>query len=301
MYTCERLALSGMAPEDVAILPDGQLISGLQDGQIIKVNPLTGDSELIIKIKGRPLGIEVKDTQHIIVCDGQLGQLLEVNLVKKTVRTLVKRVQGKTIKLCNNAAIAKDGRIFFSQSSQHYAVDQWQMDLIQHPASGALHCLYPNGRVETLLKNLAFANGVALLPDESSVLVAETGRNQIIEFDLRKRQSLLFASLPGVPDNMSTGESGLIWVAIPSAADWRLNTLKKLPYLARVVLAKTVGRMKMPVKPYAQVLGYNHYGRLVQQIDINPEHYQLITGVREHQGKLYLGSLHENAIGIIEL
>lgn len=301
MYACERLALPGMAPEDIAVLPDGCLICGLADGRIISVNALTGEHELIVQIKGRPLGIEVKDAQHIIVCDGQRGQLLEINILKGKVKTLLKRVRGRKIKLCNNAAIARDGRIFFSQSSAHYAVQQWQMDLIQHAATGALHCLYPDGRVETLLTNLAFANGVALLPDESSVLVAETGRNQIIEFNLHTRKSLCFTTLPGVPDNMSTGESGIIWVAIPSKADWRLDTLKKLPYATRFVIAKTLGRMKLPVKPHAQVLGYNSYGRLVRQIDIDPAQYQMITGVREHQGKLYLGSLHEEAIGVVDL
>jgi sugar lactone lactonase YvrE len=301
MYACQRLATPGFAPEDIAILPSGELVTGLADGRIIRVNAQTGASELIVKLHGRPLGIEVQDETHLIVCDGQLGQLLQINIQTGAVRVLVEQINGKRIRLCNNASIARDGRIFFSTSSQHYAVNQWQMDLIQHPQSGALHCLHPDGHVGTLLSGLAFANGVTLTADESRVLVAETGRNQVMQVNLKSLHVSLFNALPGVPDNMSTDRSGMIWVAIPSAADWRLTWLKKLPYRARIGLAHTIGRLKMPVKQHGQILGYNSYGRLVHNIEVDPAKYHMITGVREHNGILYLGSLHEEAIGIVQL
>lgn len=300
-YVCQRLPVPGLAPEDVAILPSGELVTGLADGRIIRVNAQTGGSELVTTLQGRPLGIEVQDESHLIVCDGQLGQLLRVNIQTGAVRVLVEHINGKRVRLCNNATIARDGRIFFSTSSQHHAVDQWQMDLIQHSMSGALHCLHPDGHVETLLSELAFANGVALSPDESMVLVAETGSNQVMQVNIVSKHASLFSTLPGVPDNMSTGPSGILWVAIPSAADWRLNWLKKLPYGVRTGLAHSVGRLKMPVKRHAQVLGYNCYGRLLHNIEINPTDYHMITGVREHGGKLFLGSLHEDAIGVVQL
>ncbi len=300
-YACQRLPVPGVAPEDVAILPSGELVTGLADGRIFRINATTGASQLITTLQGRPLGIEVQNETHLIVCDGQLGQLLRVNIQTGAVRVLVDQINGKRIRLCNNASIARDGRIFFSTSSQHHAVDEWQMDLIRHPMSGALHCLYPDGHVETLLDKLAFANGVTLSPDESMVLVAETGSNQVMQVNIVSKHASLFSALPGVPDNMSTGQSGIIWIAIPSAADWRLHWLKKLPYGVRTGLAHTLGRLNLPVKRHAQVLGYNAHGRLVHNIEINPADYHMITGVREHAGKLFLSSLHEDAIGVVQL
>lgn len=291
----------GLGPEDIAILPDGRLITGLLNGKILLLSADGQQQEELIQLKGRPLGIEILDAEHLVVCDGQLGQLLKINLVHKTVSVLVDQIDGQSIRLCNNASVAQDGRIFFSCSSTQYAVKNWQQDLIRHAATGSLHCRYPDGHVTTLLDGLAFANGVTLTQDESKVLVAETGRSQIMQVDLATRQASLFASLVGTPDNLSTGPTGIIWVALPSANDRRLQLIQKLPRIARWGLAQTVGRIKLPVKRFAQILGYDSQGQLIHDIRLDPQQYHMITAVREHDGKLYLGSLHERAVGVVQL
>jgi sugar lactone lactonase YvrE len=291
----------GLGPEDIAILPDGRLITGLLNGKILMLSADGSQQEELIQLKGRPLGIEILDAEHIVVCDGQLGQLLKINILNKTMEVLVERIAGQHIKLCNNASVAQDGRIFFSCSSTQYTVKNWQQDLIRHAATGSLHCRYPDGRVTTVLDGLAFANGVTLTQDESKVLVAETGRSQIMQVDVVTGQASLFASLLGAPDNLSTGPTGIIWVALPSANDLRLQLIHKLPRVARWGLAQTVGRIKLPVKRFAQILGYDSRGHLLHDIRLDPQQYHMITSVREHAGKLYLGSLHERAIAVVQL
>ena len=41
-YACQRLPVPGVAPEDVAILPSGELVTGLADGRIFRINATTG-------------------------------------------------------------------------------------------------------------------------------------------------------------------------------------------------------------------------------------------------------------------
>ena len=40
---------------------------------------------------------------------------------------------------------------------------------------------------------------------------------------------------------------------------------------------------------------------LVHDIDLPGSAYHMVTGVREHDGRLWLGSLHEPAVAVIEL
>ena len=76
---------------------------------------------------------------------------------------------------CNNAAVASNGDIWFSDSSTVYPIDQWKADFVEHTETGRLLCRRADGSVEVHLDGLAFANGVALAADESFVCVAETG------------------------------------------------------------------------------------------------------------------------------
>jgi hypothetical protein len=52
------------------------------------------------------------------------------------------------------------------------------------------------------------------------------------------------------------------------------------------------------------VQAYDDDGRLVHDLDLpGPERgagYHMVTGVREHDGRLWLGSLHEPAVAVID-
>ena len=42
-------------------------------------------------------------------------------------------------------------------------------------------------------------------------------------------------------------------------------------------------------------------GQLVHDLDLDTSEYHLVTGVREHDGQVWLGSLHEPALAVISL
>jgi hypothetical protein len=46
---------------------------------------------------------------------------------------------------------------------------------------------------------------------------------------------------------------------------------------------------------------YDDAGRLVHDVDVATDRYHMVTGVREHDGRLWLGSLHEPAIAVVGL
>ena len=81
---------------------------------------------------------------------------------------------------CNNAAVAANGDIWFSDSSTVHPIERWKADLVENTETGRLLRRRADGTVEVHVDGLAFANGVALAADESYVCVAETGRRTVV-------------------------------------------------------------------------------------------------------------------------
>jgi len=50
-----------------------------------------------------------------------------------------------------------------------------------------------------------------------------------------------------------------------------------------------------------RVQAFDAAGRLVHDIDADSGSYHMVTGVREHQGEVWLASLHEPALAVVSL
>ena len=235
----ERLTVvrvPGTGAEDVLIGPKGHVWTGTEDGSIFRLTPDGHLVERVTTTGGRPLGLELLGDGRILVCDADRG-LLAVDPASGRVELLTSAVDGLPMRFCNNAAVAADGRIFFTDSSAHYSVHEWKHDLVEATRTGRLLVRHTDGSVETLLTGLEFANGVALAADESFVAVAETGARTVVRRWLTGARAgtrdYLAQDLPGYPDNISRGTDGLIWVAIASPTDPVVERLKTGPMVLR--------------------------------------------------------------------
>jgi sugar lactone lactonase YvrE len=293
-----------MGAEDVLVGPDGTVWTGTEDGAIWALEPATGTTRRVADTGGRPLGIELLGSGDLLVCDAERG-LLRVDPGSGEVGVVLDRVDGEPMKFCNNAAVAGDGTIWFSDSSRHYGVAQWKDDFVQDTRTGRLLRLDPDGTVTVVLDGLAFANGVALAADESYVCVAETRGRTVVRLWLTgPRAGLrdhLAEGLPGYPDNISRGSDGLIWVTVASPVDGLVERLGSAP----LALRKAVTRIPEALQPKPQrtirVQAYADDGRLVHDVDIDHPGYHMVTGVREHDGKVWMGSLHEPSVAVHDL
>ena len=104
--------------------------------------------------------------------------------------------------------------------SSHRTVNCAGYRKVNHATSGCLTCVRPDGTVTVLRRDLAFANGVVLAPDESFLLVAETIGYRILKFWLKSPRANgveFVTGTPGFPDNISLSESGLVWVSLPGS------------------------------------------------------------------------------------
>lgn len=298
-----RLPVSGHGPEDVLVDANGHVYTGLADGRILRLDADSGEERLIAHTGGRPLGLEWLPDGRLLVCDANLG-LLAVNPETGEISTLVAAIDGIPLRFCNNAAVARDGTIYFSDSSTRYGIARWRRDIIENLPTGRLLCRHPDGRVEVLLDGLYFANGVALSDDESWVVVAESGSRRMTRVWLTGRQKgesePFCPPLHGVPDNLSTGSDGLIWAAVAAPENAILKVLHAAPELVR----RAVARLPLMLQPDPErvlwVQAFNAEGRMVHNFCWPGNQYHLVTGVREHNGRLFMGSLEEDAVLLVE-
>jgi sugar lactone lactonase YvrE len=296
--------LPGAGSEDVALDAEGRVLTGLADGRILRVSPDGRHIETVADTQGRPLGIEVDADGGLVVCDALRG-LLRVDPASGAVHQLVERIGATPMLFCNNAVLAADGTVYFTDSSRHFGIEYYQGDLLAHSGTGRLFRRTPHGAVDMVADGLQFANGVALSPGESWLVVAETGGYCLDRIWLTgpragEREPLV-ENLAGFPDNVSTGSDGLIWVALPSRRNPILDRLLPAPPLLRKIAWALPDTLQPKERSTVWVQAYDAAGRLVHDLQTEHETFRMVTGVRERDGVIWLGSLTEPAIGRIDL
>jgi len=286
-------------PEDVAIDKQGRVYGGTQDGLIKRV--LTdGTVETWVKTQGRPLGLHFDSNDNLIVCDSYRG-LLSIDQAGK-VTVLTNSADGIPFVFTDDLDIASDGKIYFTDASSKWDQANYMMDLLETRPYGRFLVYDPATKITTtLLEKLYFSNGVALSKDEDFVLVNETWRYRIMRYWLKGEKAgtsdIFIDNLPGFPDGVSSNRKGRFWVALPTL---RLPTVDKMHPSAWIknISAKLPVWLKPKPIDYGFVLGLDEDGNIVTSLhDPSGENLKEITSVEEHNGYLYLGSLHNDRIG----
>jgi sugar lactone lactonase YvrE len=286
------IAVPGHGAEDVVVAPDGAVFTGTEDGVIHRVGP-DGRVEAVADTDGRPLGIELLPDGRLLVCDARRG-LLAVEPSSGAIEELA-----DGMRFCNNAAVAADGTIYFSDSSAVHPIDEWKAEMVEVTRTGRLLRRTPDGAVTVLRDGLAFANGVALASDESFVAVAETAARTIARHWLTGRDDYLVENLPGYPDNIARGSDGLIWVTIASPTDPVVERIQRGPAWIRRQITRIPEALQPAPKRTVRVQAYDDEGRLVHDLTGDSRQFHMVTGVREHNGRIWMGSLHESAIAVL--
>ncbi len=297
------IPIPGHGAEDVLVTEAG-VFTGTDDGSIFRITRDGDRIERVAATGGRPLGIESLPDGKLLVCDAHSG-LLSVDPDSGSVTTLVREIDGRPMRFCNNAAVSSSGDIYFSDTSTEYSIEQWKADLVEDTRTGRLLVRRSDGSVEVLLTALAFANGVALAPDESFVAVAETAARTVVRLWLTGPRSgqrdLLVDDLPGYPDNISLGSDGLIWVSIASPKDPVVEGLQRGPMVLRRAATKIPAAIQPKPKRTVRAMAFRPDGALARDEQVRTDRFHMVTGVREHSGLLWLGSLEEPAIAVLDL
>jgi len=290
--------------EDMAFDPEGRAWSGLADGRIVRFDD--SGPTTIVNTGGRPLGLEFSEHDgNLYVCDADLG-LLVVDPVKKTVTSLVNTAEGDAFRFTNNLEIDHKGRIYFTDSSSVWNKDQYTEDLLdQRPTGRVLRYDTDTGTTTVLVRELSFANGLALMPDERSLIIAETGRYRLwrlwLEGEQRNIKEPFIENLPGFPDNLSVSPRGTIWVAMASTRKRLLDAIHPSPFLKDAVATLPPLLRPKPVR-WGFVLEVDGDGRPMRSLqDPSGDVVPGATAVHERDGMLWLGSLADRGVVTVPL
>jgi sugar lactone lactonase YvrE len=294
----------GHGPEGLAIDAQGDIWGGLQDGELVR---FTADGQMheVTNTGGRPLGMQFDAAGDLIICDAYKGLLKWTRAGKLEV--LATAADGVPFRFTDDLDIASDGRIYFTDASSRFWQRDYLFDLLEARPYGRLLRYDPRTKsTEVLLDDLYFANGVALSQDESFVLINETYRYRIRRYGLTGEKAgksdVFMDNVPGFPDNITRAPDGGFWVALFTTRKPIVDdTLHPSPWLK-----KQIAKLPKPLWPkparYGFVLKLDASGKLERTLqDPDCSTACIITSALEHEGKLYLGSLHEPQIAILDL
>jgi sugar lactone lactonase YvrE len=300
----ERLPVNGNKPEDVAIDDRDRIYCGVEDGRIFRFQPDGTHPEQFSITFGRPLGLIFDHTGKLIVADATMG-LLSI-APDGTVTVLSTSADGVPFRCTNDLDVAQDGTIYFTDSSYKFPLTELKADLLEHRPNGRLLAYDPRTKqTRVALRDLHFANGVAVSPDQSFVLVNETASYSIRRLWLtgaKAGQSDIFIdNLPGFPDGILSNGRDIFWVALVNRRDSTLDRIMPYPFLRKLVM-RLPHFFQPDIKRYAFAIGLDHQGHVVRNLqDPSPNCFAQIANVVEHKGMLYFGSIGESAIGRMPL
>jgi len=295
----ERLRIDGNKPEDVAFDTQDRIYCGDDTGHIFRFQPDGTRPELFAETKGRPLGLIFDSSGNLIVADAVVGLLSIAPNAQITV--LSTEAEGVPYGCPNDLDAAADGTIYFTDSSYKFPLTELRADLLEHRPNGRFLSYDPKTKqAKVLLRDLYFANGVAVSPDQSFVLINETGTYSVRRYWLKGEKAgqsdTFIDNLPGFPDGISSNGKDTFWLALNrrlAAVDW----LAPHPFLRKIVWRLPLFLQPNP-KRFAFALGLDLNGKVVRNLqDSSPQAFSQIGNVVEHKGKLYFGSIGERAIG----
>lgn len=206
-----ELLVSGFdSPEGPAFDREGNLffVNWLSSA-IMKLTP-DGEVSEFFNTDGIPAGLAFHPDGSLYVADegDKIHGIMRIT-PDGDATILANSYDGKPLNGANDLVFDRSGVLYFS--------DPWETSL-ENPVGG-FYRLFPDGTLEQLDSGLAFPNGVAITPDGSAVILAETFRNRLLRYELKADGSVgertIWAQTtePPGPDGMAFDVEGNLYVA----------------------------------------------------------------------------------------
>ncbi|MGB5828751.1 MAG: SMP-30/gluconolactonase/LRE family protein [Pseudomonas mandelii] len=291
----ERVGPADIEGPEALLLEDNVLITGLHDGRLIRTSLDGKDTKVLADTGGRPLGLARHPNGLLVIADGVKG-LLSLDAQGRLI-PLTTSAGGVPFGFTDDVAIDKSGHYaYFSDASSRWGYGKDGEAIIEHGGDGRLlRYDFQTGKTTVLLDTLEFANGVTLGPDDSFVLVNETGAYRIIRFWLSGPNAgthdVFIDNLPGLPDNLAFNGRDRFWVALYAPRNALLDATAQHPFVRKMIV-RALMVLPKPVEKRAFALGLDLDGKVIANLqDASTGNYSPITTVREYGDWLYLGSL----------
>lgn len=286
--------MPGEGPEDVVVDPDGSVWTGLVDGRIVRIGP-DGSTRVVGTVPGRPLGLTVARDGRLLVCISP-GGLLAMDTGTGDTEVLADAVDFRPLNFCSNVVELSDGTIYFTESTAKFTFEHFKGAIFEARGDGSLNRRDPDGSVHRVLDNLYFANGLTATLDGTALVFAETQGRRLSKYWLTGPRAgtvtVLAQHLPGMPDNISTGSDGRIWVAMVTPRNAAADTLAPRAPLLRRLIWRLPDRLQPQIEPVVWAVAFDpDTGAAVAGLRMTHPGFGAVTGLVEHDGRLWMGSI----------
>ncbi|WP_214474119.1 SMP-30/gluconolactonase/LRE family protein [Mesorhizobium sp. dw_380] len=204
-----HLITAGLAFGESPRWHDGRLwLCNWGTGEIIAVNP-EGNREVVLTVPAvLPYSIDWLPGGRLLVVSGREGLLLR----QEPDGTLVTHadLRGLSKSPWNEIVVDGRGNIYVNGGGPVPAPGQ-------HFGPGTIVLVTPDGAVRQVAEDIAFANGMAVSPDNKILIIAESHANRLSAFDIAADGTLsnrrVWAELDGYPDGICLDAEGAVWYA----------------------------------------------------------------------------------------
>jgi len=175
----------------------------------IQTADLEGRAQWIGFIPGQPSGLGFSSTGELLTVSMMDRKILNVGFEQLGVFA---DLSGLATPPCNDMLVITDGTAFVGT----FSYELWYETGVAGPTS-VLIKVSPDGTPTVAADSLHMPNGITLLPDGKTLVVAETGANQLTAFTLQNDRTLtdrrIFAALDCAPDGICCDANGDVWVS----------------------------------------------------------------------------------------
>ena len=283
-------------PEDATLGHDGLVYATTLSGHVIRIR--NRRAEELAFLGGRPLGIETAGDGSLIVANAFTG-LQRVDMNGDV--TFLYGSENEDV-FANNLAVAKDGTVYFSEASRKFGAKKYRdtldatlFDIMEHGAHGSVFSYDPeSGEVDTVIRNLSYANGVAISESGEFLLVVEMNEYRVLKHWLagprKGKTEVLLDNLPGFGDNLKTGLNGRFWLGFAAPRNAIVDRFSEQPFVR-----KLIQRLPAFVRPEPEmrshIIAFNGDGEILMNMHDPEARYPMLTGVLETQTNLYMTTL----------
>ncbi|KAM7252632.1 hypothetical protein ACFE04_008141 [Oxalis oulophora] len=212
-----------LGPEDIVHDKKLRVIyTGCEDGWIKKVYIRNSKNSKIqvenwVNTGGRPLGLARGVHSELIVADAYKGLLNVTN--DGVVKILTDEAEGLKFNFTNGVDVAKNGMIYFTDASYKYGYEDVTLDILEGKPYGRFMSFDPaTKKTEVLVRDLYFANGIVVAPDQNSVIFCESPRKRCRKYHIGSGKSGrvedFIDNLPARTDNIRYDGQGHYWIGL---------------------------------------------------------------------------------------